>query len=82
VFIHQREYRAAMFVSDQYFEKAGAHPLTYRKQALDGSGRALDLRLLVSSGTDEAGWRYLELDISEFQSTILPEPMKFRTLSR
>jgi len=79
-FSYQREYRAALFVSDQYFEKVGTRSLTYRRPAFDKSGRALDLKLLVTSGTDEAGWRYLELDISEFQSTILPETVNFTEL--
>lgn len=79
-FSHQCEYRAAMFVSDQYFAKAGNRTLVYRTPARDGSGNPLDLKLLIRSGTDEAGWRFLELDITEFQSAILPEPAKFETL--
>lgn len=80
-FSHQREYRAAMFVSEQFFARAANRNLVYRRPALDGTGNALDLKLLIRSGTDEAGWRFLELDISEFQSAILPEPVKFETLS-
>ena len=79
-FSHQHEYRAAMVVSDQFFKRAGTGSLINRKAALDSSGNPLDLKLLIRSGTDEAGWRYLELDISEFQSNILPEPISFKTL--
>lgn len=80
-FSHQCEYRAAMFVSDQFFAKAGKRTLVYRKPARDSSGNPLDLKLLIRSGTDQAGWRFLELDISDFQSAILPEPANFETLS-
>lgn len=80
-FSNQREYRAAMFISEKYFAKAGADPLIYRRHGLDKAGNPLDVKLSVSSGTDEAGWRYLELDVSEFQRAILPEPIGFSTLS-
>jgi len=70
-----------MFISDEYFVKAGTRFLTYRTQGRDEAGNSLDVNLSVSSGTDEAGWRYLELDVSEFQSAMLPEPMKITTLS-
>lgn len=79
-FSYQSEYRAAMFVSDQFFAKAGTRTLIYRTPARDGSGNPLDLKLLIQSGTDEFGWRFLELDISEFQSAILPQPAKFEKL--
>ncbi|MEP0940251.1 MAG: hypothetical protein ABJH63_20180 [Rhizobiaceae bacterium] len=79
-FSYQCEYRAALFMSDQFFAKAGSRTLVYRAPARDSSGNLLDLKLLIQSGIDEAGWRFLELDISEFQSTILTEPPEFETL--
>jgi hypothetical protein len=79
-FSYQNEYRAAFFVSDQYFDRAGVASIVYRKAAYDREGKPLDLKLVIRSGTDESGWRYLELDISEFQAELLAEPFCIRPL--
>lgn len=79
-FSYQNEYRAAMFVSDQYFDRARTAPIVYRREARDSEGKPLDLKLVIQSGTDDVGWRYLELDISEFQAELLSEPFPIRSL--
>lgn len=76
-FAHQQEYRAAIFASDLFFEKLKSGPTTLtRKIYRDGKQMNFDLNLVISSGTDANGWRYLELDISEFSANICSEPCK------
>lgn len=79
-FSYQNEYRASMFVSNKYFDRARTTPIIYRRAARDSEGKPLDLKLVIKSGIDDGGWRYLELDISEFQAELLAEPFSIRSL--
>lgn len=71
-FSYQNEYRAAMFISDEYFERVGKEPEIYEKEirAPNGDKYDFNLKLVIKSGTDEDGFRFLELDISEFQKNL------------
>lgn len=39
-----------------------------------------NLKISLSSGIDEDGWRYVEIDISEFAANMCPEPSKITEL--
>lgn len=82
MFSYQREYRAAIFVSNHFFERTRNEPAISETPIFDGTGNqcGFNLKLLIRSGIDENGWRYLEFDVSEFQANLLPEPSKISTL--
>jgi len=71
-FSHQNEYRAAMFISDEYFERVGKEPEVYEKKIRVPNGDKYDfnLKLVIKSGIDNNGFRFLEFDISEFQKNL------------
>lgn len=79
-FSHQNEYRSAMFVSETYFQRAGKEAIIYRKPAKDCAGNSVDFMVEITSGVDEAGWRYLELDFSKFQLDLLQSEVEFTVL--
>lgn len=81
-FAYQQEYRAAIFASDIFFEKLKAAPATITRRVYrNGKRMKFDLNLVISSGTDADGWRYLELDISKFAANICNEPCKVTKFS-
>jgi hypothetical protein len=81
-FSHQYEYRAALFASPYFFEKAGKNPMLIEREIFGATANKIDfkLRLLIRSGIDQAGWRYVEFDVSDFQAQLLPEPCQVLTL--
>lgn len=81
-FAYQYEYRAALFASNHFFERVGTKPMLAERSIFDVNGNKMDfnLKLLIRSGVDEAGWRYVEYDVSEFQANLLKEPSPVLTL--
>ncbi len=76
-FKSQYEYRAALFVSEQFFEKNRNKPTTIALPIFLNEVRmAFDLKISMRSGIDPYGWRYIELDASEFSANLTPEPCK------
>jgi hypothetical protein len=78
IFSHQEEYRAALFVSDVFFDRTSKTPMVVERQIKGPNGDALpfNLKFLLRSGVDQAGWRYVEIDASEFQAKLSHEPSK------
>jgi len=76
-FEHQHEYRSAIFSSDQLFETLKRESLVIARPIYkNGKRMHFDLKVSAASGTDYDGWRYIELDISEFAANLLNEPCK------
>jgi hypothetical protein len=75
-FSYQHEYRAALFASGHFFERIGKKPMMIEQEIISANGNKMDfdLKLLIRSGSDEAGWRYIEFDVSEFQAHLLAQP--------
>lgn len=76
-FQHQHEYRAALFVSDDFFDKVQHEPMV-KARAIYREGIRLDfdLKLVIQSGTDADGWRYIELDASEVSANLTDGPCR------
>lgn len=74
----QKEYRAAFFTSDHFFNRVIDNPMVIEKKIFTKDKEPLDfnLELYVRSGIDDDGWRYLEIDISEFAANISSESSK------
>lgn len=74
-FCHQHEYRAALFVSDVFFDRTIETPMVVRRKIFAVNGNALpyDLMFTLRSGLD-AGWRYIEIDASAFQANLVGTP--------
>lgn len=77
-FAHQEEYRAALFVSDAFVDRIRATPKVVEREILQAGGEPFpfELKFVLRSGIDEAGWRYIEIDVSEFQANLIGEPSK------
>jgi len=77
-FDYQNEYRAAFFASDHFFDKTSDNPMVIEKKIFSQNKEPMDfnLELHVRSGVDDEGWRYIELDISEFAAKTSPESSK------
>ncbi len=75
-FSHQQEYRAALFVSDAFFDRTSVTSMVVKRKIYEESGtpRPYDLTFLLRSGVDPEGWRYIEIDVSEFQANLVGEP--------
>lgn len=75
-FAHQKEYRAALFVSETFFERTTKTPMLVEHEinAPNGESLPFNLKSILRSGIDEAGWRYVEFDVSEFQANLVGEP--------
>ncbi|HEX2840323.1 hypothetical protein [Hyphomicrobium sp.] len=81
-FSQQNEYRAVLFASDHFFERTRKTPMLAKRNIYDANNCKMDfdLKLRVRSSIDNAGWRYVEFDISEFQANLLREPCPVLTL--
>lgn len=82
-FSHQKEYRAALFVSDHFFNRVRKEPMLIECPIYDFDGKKLDfnLKLRIDSNIDNDGWRYIQLDISEFSANLTPTPSKIIVIS-
>ncbi|MGR2737168.1 hypothetical protein ACUY1T_01820 [Billgrantia sp. Q4P2] len=82
-FKYQNEYRAAFCASDHFFERTMNNPMVIEKKIYgkDKEPMGFNLELIVQSGVDDEGWRYLEIDISKFAENIDPEPSKIIEIS-
>ncbi len=81
-FDYQNKYRAALFASDHFFEKVSKKPMVLERKIYTKNREVMEfnLKFSVQSGVDMDGWRYIELDISEFAANISPEPSKIITV--
>jgi hypothetical protein len=72
IFAYQNEYRAAFFVSEHFLNKCNKDPIVFERKIYDMNKNEMNFKLCfsVKTGADEQGWRYIELDISEFQLNI------------
>ena len=75
-FGYQQEYRAALCAKDSFFERISIEPKVIERPIQDMNGQRMpfNLRFLLRSGVDESGWRYVEIDVSEFQANLVGEP--------
>ncbi len=75
-FSNQQEYRAALFVSDVFFDRTSKTPMVVRRKIFDESGAPKPYELMFSlrSGVDPMGWRYVEIDVAEFQANLVGKP--------
>lgn len=75
-FAYQQEYRAALFVSDVFFDRTSKTPMVVRRKIFgeDGTPLPYDLMFSLRSGVDFVGWRYVEIDASEFQANLIGKP--------
>lgn len=71
-FMHQREYRAAFFINAAAFERVCKDEEVIRRAIyhMDGTKMDFDLEFRLQAGLDTDGWRYLEIDTSEFAQRI------------
>ncbi|MGR5213361.1 hypothetical protein ACPV4A_22710 [Vibrio rotiferianus] len=69
---HQNEYRAALCIPNFMFDIAVEETTHRRFEINDKAGEPLDFDLTVDirGGIDNSGWRYIEIDISEFAKHI------------
>jgi hypothetical protein len=83
-FKYQKEYRAALFASDHFFNRTTSKPMIIEKNiyTTDKTLMEFNLNLSLSSGIDEEGWRYIELDISEFAANISSDTNKIIDLNK
>ena len=75
-FMHQREYRAAFFINASAFERVCNVGEVIRRTIIlkDGRNAELELEFHVRAGRDVDGWRYIEIDTSEFVEKINADP--------
>lgn len=80
-FMHQHEYRAALFASDHFFNRVRNKPMVIERRVFK-NGQKLDfnLKLAIHSDIDADGWRYVEFDISEFSANLNLGASKITTL--
>lgn len=71
-FEYQNEYRAALFVSDTYFNriKQGVEKKLLNI-SLNGERMDFTVEIILRSGIDEHGWRYIEIDVSDLQQKLI-----------
>jgi len=81
-FAFQREYRSSLFVSDTFFERSRKQPLTYQRRirSLSGQYYSFPIKINIRSGIDSFGWRYIEVDMSEFQKNFSSSTLTIRKL--
>lgn len=76
-FRHQKEYRAAIFAHARLFHRLSTSPLVVARPIYQSGVRLdFDLRLSMTSGIDTDGWRYIEIDISEFSEKFVAGPCR------
>lgn len=76
-FQHQHEYRAALFVSDDFFGRVQHEPMVSARAIYrEGIRLDFDLKVVIQSGKDADGWRYIELDASEISAKLTDAPGK------
>jgi hypothetical protein len=71
-FAFQKEYRAALCVSDTYFNRTTKTPMVVEHAifSLDGERLPFNAKFILSSDEDKEGWRYIEIDMSVFQKNL------------
>lgn len=69
-FMHQQEYRAALLIAASRFDSICEHGGVVRDTLHQKDGTHLDLEFQVRAGRDPDGWRYIEIDTSEFAESI------------
>ncbi|EHH1241878.1 hypothetical protein [Vibrio parahaemolyticus] len=69
---YQNEYRATLCIPDFMFDMATEETTHLRFKINDKKGEPLDFDLTVDirGGIDSSGWRFIEIDISEFTKNI------------
>jgi hypothetical protein len=73
----QEEYRAALKASDSFFERISTKPWILERPIFKspyGTLLPFNFKLKFRSGVDDSGWRYVEFDVSEFQTNIAGQP--------
>ena len=82
-FDYQKEYRAAIFASDSFFGRISNKPMVIEKRILTKNKEPMNfnLKLSLKSGIDSDGWRYIEVDVSEFAANITSEDSKIIELA-
>lgn len=81
-FCCQKEYRAVLKASDTFFQRTKTtHWFLERAifKSSDGSRLPFNFKLEIRSGVDVEHWRYLEFDVSEFQTNIFGNPSEIIT---
>jgi len=76
-FAHQREYRAALFLSKQTFDRTREGGAEIRRAVHHPETRErmpFDLVFSVRAGLDHDGWRYVEIDTSAFREHLGLDP--------
>jgi hypothetical protein len=76
-FSDQEEYRAALKVSDSFIARTSTKPWILERpifKSPDGTLLPFNFKLKFRSGVDDAGWRYVEFNVSEFLTNIAGEP--------
>ena len=75
-FAHQHEYRAAFFINDSAVERISNQSEVIRRaiRHTDGSPMGFDLEFHRRAGRDSEGWRYIEIDTSEFAEKVGVKP--------
>ena len=75
-FMHQHEYRAAFFINDSAVERISNQSEVIRRaiRHTDGSPMGFDLEFHRRAGRDSEGWRYIEIDTSEFAEKVGVKP--------
>lgn len=84
-FGHQEEYRSALKAPDTFFDRTNATPWVLERPIFGSSDRTrlpFNFKLEFRSGVDDAGWRYVEFDVSEFQANIIGEPSTIITFGK
>lgn len=75
-FAHQHEYRAAFFINDSAIARISNESEVIQRTIYhkDGAPMDFDLEFHVRAGRDPEGWRYIEIDTSEFAEKVGVEP--------
>lgn len=75
-FARQHEYRAAFFINDAAVERISNQSEVIRRTIYhkDGTPMDFDLEFYHRAGRDPEGWRYIEIDTSEFAEKVGVEP--------
>lgn len=82
-FMHQREYRASLFISDARFNRICNEGEVTGRDVYDVERVKMDFRLEfhLRAGRDGDGWRYIEIDTSEFAENLKVGPSKIVELA-
>ena len=81
-FMHQHEYRAAFFINDSAVERISNQSEVIRRiiYLRDGRNTELELKFHFRAGRDDDGWRYIEIDTSDFRANLNLKPARITEL--